>query len=255
VGTAPTLDLALLEVALASGDAVEPLRLGDSDSVEVGQKAIAVGNPFALHDSLTVGVVSALNRTFPGAPPELEGNLIQTDAAINPGNSGGPLLDSSGEVIGIATARAPEGQNVGFAIPINLAKQVLDDLVGMGHPYRPALGIDGIAITSQLADLFHLPLRRGLLIESVFPGSPADLAGLRAGARSVVLGEQVFVIGGDILTAINGKEISSLSQFRKTLLEFQPGQLLKMTVFRDGRRAEIALPLEEMHGPARYQRK
>ena len=251
VGTAPSLDLALLQVDLLSDEVVNPLPLGDSDAVEVGQKVIAVGNPLALHNTLTVGVVSALDRTFPGAPSQLDGNLIQTDAAINPGNSGGPLLDSSGYVIGIATARAPNGQNLGFAVPINLAKQVLQDLVDMGHPYRPALGLNGIEITPQLADLFRLPLGRGVLIENVSPGSLADMAGLRGGTRTIVLGEAVFVIGGDVLTAVDGKEISSLSQIQKALLEARPGQRMRLTVFRDGRKLEVLLPLEPMHGPWR----
>ena len=251
VGTAPTLDLALLQVDLNDKDGVEPLPLGDSDALEVGQKAISVGHPLALHNSLTVGVVSALNRTFPGAPNELQGSLIQTDAAINPGNSGGPLLDSSGYVIGIATARAPESQNLGFAIPINLAKRVLGDLIEMGHPYRPALGIDGVEITPELAALFGLPVHSGFLIQDVFPGSPADLAGLRAGSRAIVLGQNLYVIGGDVVTAINGKEISSRTQIMKVLLESRPGQYLKLTVFREGRIAEVNLPLEPMHGPWR----
>ena len=121
----------------------------------------------------------------------------------------------------------------------------------MGHPYRPGLGIDGLEITPQLADLFRLPAPRGFLIENVYPGSPADLAGLRAGSRTIVLGERVFVIGGDILTAIDGKELSSLSQIKKALLESRPGQGLRLTVFREGRTAEVVLPLEPMHGPWR----
>lgn len=251
VGTAPSLDLALLQVDLNDKDAVEPLPLGDSDGLEVGQKAISVGHPLALHNSLTVGVVSALNRMFPGAPGELQGSLIQTDAAINPGNSGGPLLDSSGYVIGIATARAPESQNLGFAIPINLVKRVLKDLIDMGHPYRPALGIDGIEITPELAVLFGLPVRRGFLIQDVFPGSPADLAGLRAGNRAIVLGENLYVTGGDVVTAMNGKDVSSLTQMMKALLESRPGQDLRLSIFREGRTIELTLPLGPMHGPWR----
>jgi S1-C subfamily serine protease len=247
LGTAPSLDLALLQVKLEQDDKVEPLPLGDSAAIEVGQKVIAVGNPLALHDTLTVGVVSALDRTFPGAPTELAGSLIQTDAAINPGNSGGPLLDSSGNVIGITMARVPSGQNLGFAVPINLAKQVLGDLEQMGHPYRPPLGLNGIQITTQLAELFQLPVRQGFLIQNVSPGSPADMAGLRAGSRTVLLGEEVFVIGGDVLTEIDGKEVSSLSQVQRAFLEARPGQRMRLTILRDGRKFEVLLPLEPMH--------
>jgi S1-C subfamily serine protease len=251
LGTAPSLDLALLQVDLEKSDGVAPLPLGDSDALEVGQKVIALGNPLALHNTLTVGVLSALDRTFPGAPAELEGSLIQTDAAINPGNSGGPLLDSSGNVIGIAEARVSAGENLSFAIPINLAKQVLGDLEEMGHPYRPPLGMSGIEITPQLAELFRLPVGHGFLIQNVSPGSPADMAGLLSGTRTIALGEEIFVIGGDVLIAIDGREISTRSQIQKAFLEARPGQRMTLTVFRNGRTLDLELLVEPMHAPWR----
>ncbi len=180
VETAPSLDIALLQVE-AQADEIHPLPLGDSRRLEVGRKVIAIGNPFGLHNTLTVGVVSALERTADDKVTDLEDALIQTDAAINPGSSGGPLLDSSGEVIGINRAVVEGGQNVGFAIPIHLARRVIPDLIEMGHPYRPQLGFSGVAITPSLAGLFALPLDRGFLVEDSLPGSPAAAAGLRAG--------------------------------------------------------------------------
>jgi len=247
VGTAPTLDLALLRVDLTEADLVEPLRLSESDVV-VGQKVIAVGHPLALHNTLTVGVVSGVQRSLPEGPVELRGALFQTDAAINPGSSGGPLLDSSGEVVGIATALAREAENVGFGVPIGLAKRAVPDLIAMGHPYRPSLGIEGIEITPELVDLFGLPERSGFLVERVVPGSLADDAGIRAGTRMVLLNETAYVLGGDIVMAINGEEISSASPIARILLYPRPGTDLTVTVFRDGQVREIVLPLPPMHG-------
>ncbi|MFQ5789951.1 MAG: S1C family serine protease [Acidobacteriota bacterium] len=247
VGTAPTLDLALLHVDLLPSDQVKPLWLGDSDTLEVGQKLIAVGHPLALHNTLTVGVLSAEGRSIPGSPIELEGALLQTDAAINPGNSGGPVLSSAGEVIGIATAVAPGAQNLGFAVPINLAKRVIPDLIQMGHPYRPSLGIDGVEITPELADLFGLPRRKGFLVERVVPGSLAERQGIRAGRRVVLMNETAYVLGGDIITEINGKETSSASEIARILLKSHPGEQLRVTLLREGQLREVVLPLAPMH--------
>jgi S1-C subfamily serine protease len=179
---------------------------------------------------------------------ELRAALFQTDAAINPGSSGGPLLDSTGEVIGIATALAREAENVGFGVPIDLAKRVLPDLIAMGHPYRPSLGIEGIEITPEMADLFGLPQRSGFLVEQVVPGSLADDAGIRAGTRIVLLNETAHVLGGDIVMAINGEEISSASPISRILLYPRAGTDLTVTVFRDGQMHEIVLPIGPMHG-------
>jgi S1-C subfamily serine protease len=172
LGTAPQLDIALLQVD-APKDELFPLALGNSGSLEVGQKAMAIGNAVGLHNSLTVGVISALQRSMGDTAVELEDALIQTDAAINPGNSGGPLLNSAGEVIGINDAIIERAQNIGFAVPIDLARSVIPDLIEMGHPYRPVLGFSGSEITPSLAKLFGLPVEKGFLIEEVLPNSPA----------------------------------------------------------------------------------
>ena len=245
VGTAPQLDIALLQVE-ASQNELFPLALGDSGALQIGQKVIAIGNPLGLHNTITVGVVSALRRSVGEAPIELQDALIQTDAAINPGSSGGPLLNSAGEVIGINTASIRQAQNVGFAIPINFARRVISDLIEMGHPYRPHLGFSASEITPSIARLFGLPLERGLLVEEVLPGSPAALAGLRAGGRIVMVTERPYVLGGDIITAVNGQELASSSELAHVLLEARPGQTVRLSVYRNGQELEIPIRLQKM---------
>ena len=245
VGTAPRLDIALLQVD-ASEEELFPLPLGNSRALEVGQKVIAIGNPIGLHNTLTVGVVSALQRSLGDTAIELEDALIQTDAAINPGSSGGPLLNSAGEVVGINTAAIEMAQNVGFAIPVHFARRIIPDLIEMGHPYRPRLGFNGSVITPSIAKLFGLPLEQGFLVEEVLPNSQAASAGLRAGERVVVVSDKPYVLGGDIITAINGQPFTAPSQIAQSLLQSHPGQVLRLTVYRQGRELEITIPLRRM---------
>lgn len=222
------------------------MALGDSSTLEVGQKVIAIGNPMGLHNTLTVGVISALNRSAGDMPVELQDALIQIDAAINPGSSGGPLLNSAGEVIGINRAVVQGAQNVGFAVPIYFARRIIPDLIEMGHPYRPQLGFSGSEVTPSIARLFGLPLERGFLVEEVLPNSPAADAGLRAGERIVVVSDKPYVLGGDIITAVNGVPVTTPSQIAHILLQSHPGQVLRLTVFRQGQEVEIAIPLRKM---------
>lgn len=244
VGTAPQLDLALLQVVVPA-DEIYPLPFGDSAALQVGQKVLAIGNPLGLHNTLTVGVVSALNRSVQGTPIELDDALIQTDAAINPGSSGGPLLNSASEVVGINTLGS-DGHGLGFAVPIHLARRVIADLVEMGHVYRPQLGFSGAEITPAFAKLFGLSVTRGLLVEEVLPRSPAAVAGLRAGGRVVVSGDKTYVLGGDIVTTINGQPVTSSATIARVLLEGQPGDLLRIAIDREGRPVEILILLEKM---------
>lgn len=245
IGTAPQLDIALLQVD-ASPTELTPLPLGDSEGLLVGQKVLAIGNPLGLHNTLTVGVVSALRRNLGDLPMEMEDVMIQTDAAINPGNSGGPLLNSRGEVIGINAATATGAQNLGFAIPIHLVRQVLTDLVAMGHPYAPALGFTGIEINPENARLLGLPVEAGILVQEVLPRSPAARAGLRTGARIMVLGEQVIVLGGDILTSLAGEPLTSMGQIARAMLGTKPGGELRLGINRDGRLLQLGLRLPPM---------
>jgi|SRR5579871_814594 S1-C subfamily serine protease len=245
VGTAPQLDIALLQVD-APKDELFPLPLGTSLDLEVGQKVVAIGNAVGLHNSLTVGVVSALKRSLGETAIELEDAFIQTDAAINPGNSGGPLLNSAGEVVGINDAVLTNTQNMGFAIPIDLARSIIPDLIDMGHPYRPVLGFSGSEVTPSLAKLFGLPVERGFLVEEVLPRSPAQQAGLRAGNRFVMVSDKPYALGGDIIVGVNGEAFTSPAQLAQILLRSRPGQRLRFKVYRQGQTVEIELPLLKM---------
>jgi S1-C subfamily serine protease len=245
IGTAPRLDIALLQVD-APKDELFPLSLGKAQELEVGQKVMAIGNAIGLHNTLTVGVVSAVKRSLDGTPIELEDAFIQTDAAINPGNSGGPLLNSAGQVVGINDAALTNAQNMGFAIPIDLARSIIPDLIEMGHPYRPMLGFSGSEVTPNLAKLFGLPVERGFLVEEVLPQSPAQRAGLHAGNRFVMVSDKPYVLGGDIIVGINGESFTSPAQLAQILVRSRPGQQLQLKIYRQGQTIEVELPLEKM---------
>jgi len=245
IGTAPQLDIALLQIDVPK-DNIFPVPLGTSRDIEVGQKVLAIGNAAGLTNSLTVGVVSAVRRSLDDSAIELKDAFIQTDAAINPGNSGGPLLDSAGQVIGINDAILTNAQNMGFAIPIDLARSVIPDLIEMGHPYRPMLGFTGSEVTASMAALFGLPVERGFLVEEVLPGSPAQAAGLRAGSRMVAISDKPYVLGGDIIVAVDGAPFTSAAQLAQVLLRSRPGQELWLKLYREGQTVEIKLPLEKM---------
>lgn len=249
VGTAPAFDIALLRVE--TGGATEtnlsPLPLGDSDKLEIGQKVLAIGNPLGLHNTLTTGVLSGLSRDIPGAPAGLGQAFLQTDAAINPGNSGGPLLDSAGNVIGINAVVARDGQNIGFAIPINFVKKILPELISMGHVYRPALGFAALPIAPGMATLLGLSVRSGLLVQDVAAGSPAAIAGLRAGDRMVPMSETVYVLGGDVITAVNGRKVTSPHDLTVILLGAKPGDRIQLTVVRGEEQKTLVLTLPPMH--------
>ena len=245
VGTSPQLDIALLQVKAPEGE-LFPLRLGDSGRLEVGQKVVAIGDPMGFDNTLTVGVVSALHRSLDGTAVDLQDALIQTDAAINPGNSGGPLLDSAGEVVGINNAKMPHAQGVGFAIPINFARRIIPDLIRMGHPYLPQLGFSGTAVTPAMAKLFGISLEHGFLVEEILPGSPAAEAGLKAGGRIVMVGAKSYVLGGDIITAVNGQTVTAGSKIAHALLNSRPGQSVQLSVYRHGQTREVSIRLSEM---------
>ena len=245
IGTSPQLDIALLQVKAPQNE-LFPLKLGDSSRLEVGQKVIAIGDPMGFDSTLTVGVVGALHRSLDGTAVDLQDALIQTDAAINPGNSGGPLLDSAGEVVGINNAKMPHAQGVGFAVPINFARRIIPDLIRMGHPYLPQLGFSGTEVTPAMATLFGLSLEHGFLVEEILPGSPAAEAGLRAGGRIVMVGAKSYVLGGDIITAVNGQDVTAGSEIAHALLDSRPGQSVRLSVYRQGQTREVSIRLSEM---------
>ena len=260
-GANPDFDLALLEFEdPGAASAVAPLRLGDSGEVVPGQKAIAIGTPFGLHSSVTTGIVSAIERQRPGLVG-LEIPFIQTDAAINPGNSGGPLLDSDGQVIGVNNAiLAPGGRGgfigVGFAVPSNLLRESLGELVAGGLsgvaaavaeiPDRPRLGLTaGFSVGDYppgLREELRLP-EHGLVVTEVSLGGPADQAGIEPATEGVPLAGQLFPVGGDVITAVEGEPLRRVIELQRVILEREAGDTVKLTVWRDGeaRRVEVTL--------------
>ena len=190
VGADPIFDLAVLRLTELPEGRLPTATLGNSDKLRVGEEVLAIGNPLGLDQTLTRGIVSAINRILPETPFSLMEPLIQTDAPINPGNSGGPLLNRCGEVIGINTAAISEAQNIGFAVPVNLVKAVLPSLVAQGRVIRPWLGFHGQIVDDTLRDLLRLPLVTGLLVEVIEPGSPAEGAWLRGGRIELVVAGQ-----------------------------------------------------------------
>jgi S1-C subfamily serine protease len=232
VGSDTVFDIAFIQVTPRA-----PLpfaRLGDSDALQVGDEVAAIGNPFGLDQTLTRGIVSAVNRVLPGATWSLKEPLIQTDAAINPGNSGGPLVDLCGSVVGLTTAILPDAQGIGFAIPVSLVKSVTHDLLANGHVVRPWVGIQGALVAQPLRELLRAPMPMGLLVEVVEPGSPAALAGMRGGDLDMVVGGQPFLIGGDVVTAINGVAVTEPVALAATLASLKVGGRVTMSVARGG---------------------
>ena len=247
IGADPRSDIALVRID-PKGTALTALPLGDSDSLQVGQKVFAIGNPFGFSSTLTTGVVSALGRTVQTSETTAIDQAIQTDAAINRGNSGGPLLNSRGEVIGINSAiYTPSGTTagIGFAIPINTAKGVAQDLIREGHVRRASLGVSTVALWPDLADALGLPVHEGLLIQRTVPGSPAARADLRGGDRAVIAGLRRIIVGGDVIVALDGQEVASALDFNLTMNRKRPGDQVRVTLYRGRRKADVSVVLGE----------
>jgi S1-C subfamily serine protease len=223
------------------------LRLGDSDPVLVGQKVLAIGNPFGLEGTLTTGIVSSLGRNIQDERGgKLEG-MIQTDAAINPGNSGGPLLNSQGDVMGINTAIYGQTGNIGigFAMPINRAKVMLDDYRAGRSFKRARLGVSTVFVAGDLAEALQLPARGGLLVQSVARGSSAEAAGIQGPRQIVIIGNNELGVGGDLLMAIDGQPIDRNDAVTRALSSKRPGDKLEVTVFRAGKTMKVTVTLGE----------
>ena len=245
LATDPYNDLALIKISPKKK--LQFLALGDSDTLRVGQKVLAIGNPFGqLEGTLTTGVVSSLGRTIRDENDrELEGT-IQTDAAINPGNSGGPLLDSQGSVVGINTAILG-GTNIGigFAMPINRAKVMLEEFQAKGRFVPPRLGVRIMYVAGDLAEALELPAEGGLLIQTVDRGSAAEAAGLGGAREVVVVGNYEIGVGGDLITAIDGRRVEGRETLNRVLGRKRPGDPLELTVFRNGRTRKVRIRLGE----------
>ena len=244
VGTDPAHDLAVIQIKAPD---LVPSVLGDSRNLQVGQKVYAIGNPFGLAGTMTRGIVSSIRpvREPNGATID---EAIQTDAAINPGNSGGPLMNWHGEVIGINTMiLSSVGQNagMGFAIPINTAKAVFNDLMTLGRVRRPALGVRTIPISAELADEMGLPADYGLLIVQVTPGGSADQAGLHGGTERAYLGNIPIMLGGDLIVAIDGEKIEDEQDLAHMMNNHRAGDTVKVTIFRNKKKMDVNVALGE----------
>jgi len=244
LGTDAGNDLALIRID--AGRKLPTLRLGDSDSLVVGQKVLAIGNPFGLEGTLTTGIVSSLNRSLQTEESRKLEGMIQTDAAINPGNSGGPLLDSHGSVIGINTAIYGQGNiGIGFAMPVNRAKEMLDEYQARGHISQPTLGITTVWISGDLAEALDLPTKGGLLIQRVERGSPADEAGLRGPRQVVVVGNYQLGVGGDLIVEVEGQPVEGNDSLVRVMKRKHGGDILTLTVNRGGRKEKLQVRLGE----------
>src|SRR5262245_9417007 len=244
VGADPIFDLALLRIA-PPATRLPTLTLGDSDRVRVGDEVVAIGNPIGLDQTLTRGIVSGMNRILPETPFSLLEPLIQTDAPINPGNSGGPLLNRCGDVIGVNTAVIADAQNIGFAVPANLAKTTMAALLAHGRVIRPWIGFHGQLVSSELKDLVKVPLVDGLLVEVIEPGSPAERAGLQGGRVDLELEGRAYLLGGDIVTSINGRTLDSPAALADVMKGLTVGNEVRLSLFRDGQRREVVYALPE----------
>jgi S1-C subfamily serine protease len=249
VGTDPSSDLAVLKIDTSSR-ALTPLPLGNSDTMEVGDPVVAIGNPFGLDRTVTAGIVSAIQRAITAPNGYTIDHVIQTDAAINHGNSGGPLLNRRGQVIGVnsqietgSTSDTSGNVGIGFAIPSNTVKTVIAQLIREGHIDRAFLGISATPITRDLARVFRLPTSQGLLVQSVQPGSGAAKAGLEAGTTQVTLAGESYKLGGDIVVSAAGRPVASLSRLRDIVAARKPGDSIRVVVYREGKRKTIDVKL------------
>lgn len=250
IGADQRNDVALIKIE-PKGKALAALSLGDSATLQVGQKVLAIGNPFGFQSTLTTGVVSALGRTVQTSETTFIDEAIQTDASINHGNSGGPLLNSHGEVIGINSAiYTPSGTTagIGFAIPINTAKLIAQDLITEGRVHRAFLGVGTLPVGGWLAESLNLPVQEGLLVESLTRGGPAERAGIRGGSRTVIVGMRRINIGGDVIVALDGRPVADQLDMNVALNRKRPGEKVTVSVYRGDKKMEIEATLGERPG-------
>ena len=247
VGADPGTDIALLQVDAPDGE-IQPLTLGRSSEMEVGDPVVAIGNPFGLDRTVTSGIVSALQRQIQAPNGFSISHVIQTDAAINPGNSGGPLINASGEVIGInaqiATGGGGNGNvGIGFAIPIDTVRAELEALKTKGEVEHAFIGISGGTITSELAKALNLPVEEGVIVQSVVKDGPADKEGIEAGGTTATINGEEVRLGGDIITEVDGKKLKSMDELIEIVQGSKPGDTLKLTILRGGdeKTAEVTL--------------
>jgi S1-C subfamily serine protease len=250
IGADQRNDVALVKID-PKGKHLVALPLGDSGSLQVGQKVLAIGNPFGFQSTLTTGVVSALGRTVQTSQTTFIDEAIQTDAAINRGNSGGPLINTHGEVIGINSAiYTPSGTTagIGFAIPVNTAKAIANDLITDGRVHRAFLGVETLPVSSYLAEALDLPVQEGMLVEVVTRGGPAANAGIHGGDRVAQAGMRRIYIGGDVIVAIDSQKVAGQFDVNVRLTRTRPGDTVTVTVYRGGKKMDIPVKLGERAG-------
>jgi S1-C subfamily serine protease len=246
IGVDPSTDIAVLKVG-SQARALTPLSLGNSDAVQVGDSVVAIGNPFGLDRTVTAGIVSALQRNIAAPNGFTISKAIQTDASINGGNSGGPLLNARGEVIGvnsqILTGGGDGNVGIGFAVPINTVKQVAAEIIDTGGVEHAWIGVFVQAVDEELAQTFNLPVEQGLLVAEVVFGSPAARAGLRAGDESFVLDGQTYVLGGDIVTKVDGRTMASPDDLQNVVMAREPGDILTLEIRRGAQKRTVSVTL------------
>ncbi len=250
IGADQRNDVALVKID-PKGKNLVALALGDSAAIQVGQKVLAIGNPFGFQSTLTTGVVSALGRTVQTGQTTFIDEAIQTDAAINRGNSGGPLINSHGQVIGINSAiYTPTGTTagIGFAIPINTAKSIANDLITDGRVHRAFLGVETLPVGGWLSEALDLPVKEGLLVQRATKGGPAAAAGIHGGDRVAEAGMRRIAIGGDVIVAIDNQKIASQLDVNLVLNHKRPGDNITVSVYRGGKKMDIPVKLGERTG-------
>ena len=250
IGADQRNDVALVKID-PKGKSLAALPLGDSAAIQVGQKVLAIGNPFGFQSTLTTGVVSALGRTVQTSQSTFIDEAIQTDAAINRGNSGGPLINSHGQVIGINSAiYTPTGTTagIGFAIPINTAKSIANDLMTDGRVHRAFLGVETLPVGGWLSEALDLPVKEGLLVQRATNGGPAAAAGIHGGDRVAQAGMRRIAIGGDVITAIDNQKVASQLDVNLVLNHKRPGDTVNVTLYRGGKKMDIPVKLGERTG-------
>jgi S1-C subfamily serine protease len=249
VGEDRSTDVAVLQVT-DGADQLQPLELGDSSQIKVGDPVVAIGNPFGLDRSATAGIVSAVQREINAPNGFTITNAIQTDAPINPGNSGGPLIDAEGKVIGITSQIESGGGSegnvgIGFAVPIDTVREIAQQLISNGEVQHAFLGISGADLTQDVADVLNLDVDHGAIVQSVVPDSPADKAGIEAGNATVNVAGQRIRAGGDVITAVDGNEVSGMDDVIDAVDSKQPGDTLELTLLRGGQERAVSVDLAD----------
>jgi S1-C subfamily serine protease len=253
VGTDPNNDLAVIQIDVPRGG-LTPIPMGTSKGLQVGQKVLAIGNPFGLDRTMTTGIISALGRSIQSENGRIIDDIIQTDASINHGNSGGPLLNNQGQIIGINAAIVSPNDTgnygIGFAIPADTVRRITDEILKLGYVRHAYLGIDARSLLSLgdnpgLADALDLNTDHGLLVGKVPPDGPLAQAGIRQGTKRVRIGNYLIQAGGDVILAVNGKDVNSFLELASEVDHHRPGETVTITVLRDNRKVDLQVTLQE----------